>query len=179
MLMSQYYESTALGTMGPRGTNGNDSGCPYFDAYETSDGLYMAVGAYEPAFYNRFVDGLGLDLTTLPPQHDTSGWAELRRIFTATFAMKTRAEWTHQFDGIDACVVPVLTLAEAPADAHLRSRSTYIEIDGIPQAAPAPRFSRTPGAATRPPVQDSDALLTEAAFTPERIAELRASGAVD
>jgi alpha-methylacyl-CoA racemase len=135
-----------------RGTNRLDSGAPFYDVYRTADGGHMAVGALEPAFYDRFVRGLGLDPAGLPAQDDRAGWPELRACFTAAFAGRTRDEWTAVFAGSDACVTPVLSFGEAADDPHLAHRGSLIEVDGVRQPAPAPRFSRTPpGAPTIAP----------------------------
>jgi alpha-methylacyl-CoA racemase len=156
----------AGGWRGERGTNRLDSGAPFYDVYRTADGGHMAVGALEPAFYALFVRGLGLDPADLPPQDDRAGWPELRTRFTTAFAGRTRAEWTAVFSGSDACVTPVLTFDEAPDDLHLASRGTLIELDGVRQPAPAPRFSRTPpGTPTIPPSDPGDFDAVLAAWT--------------
>ncbi|WP_368680344.1 CaiB/BaiF CoA-transferase family protein (plasmid) [Rhodococcus opacus] len=128
-----------------RGENVLDTGAPYYEVYETSDGKCMAVGAIEPQFYAQFLSGLGLlDSTDLPAQNDVGQWDKLEKIFAETFRTKTRAQWTEIFDGTDACVTPVLTFAEATEDPHMVERASLIEIDGVMQAQTAPRFSRTP-----------------------------------
>jgi alpha-methylacyl-CoA racemase len=126
-----------------RGVNMLDTGAPYYDVYETSDGKYMAVGALEPQFYAAFINGLGLADADLPAQSDISHWDTLRKTFTAAFASRTRDEWTKVFEGTDACVSPVLTFTEAPDDPHMAARANLVEIDGVTQAQVAPRFSRT------------------------------------
>ena len=126
-----------------RGVNFLDSGAPYYDVYETSDGKYMAVGAIEPQFYAELLKGLELDDADLPGQGDITRWTELKKIFTDTFASRTREEWTAVFDGTDACVSPVLTFGEAPDEPHMAARANLVEIDGVRQAQVAPRFSRT------------------------------------
>lgn len=129
-----------------------DGGAPFYRCYETSDGKYVAVGAIEPQFYAALLDGLGLASDDLPHQLDVDSYPELHRIFAERFAGRTRDEWTQVFAGTDACVTPVLTWREAAADEHLRARSTVITADGVDQAAPAPRFSRSPaGPVGRPP----------------------------
>jgi alpha-methylacyl-CoA racemase len=128
---------------GARGTNRLDSGRPYYDVYATSDGGHMAVGAIEPQFYALLLDGLGLDPLTLPAQDDSDGWPELRTAFAAAFAARTREEWTAVFGGTDACVAPVLSFGEVAAHPHMAARRTVVELGGVPQPAPAPRFSRT------------------------------------
>ncbi|MGC4936073.1 CaiB/BaiF CoA transferase family protein [Gordonia sp. DT30] len=126
-----------------RGVNLLDTGAPYYEVYETSDGRYMAVGAIEPQFYAELIKGLGLTETDLPEQNDMANWPRLKQVFTDTFATRTRDEWAEIFEGTDACTSPVLTFAEAPADPHMAARSNLVEIDGVMQAQVAPRFSRT------------------------------------
>jgi alpha-methylacyl-CoA racemase len=135
-----------------------DTGAPFYDTYQCSDGRYVAVGALEPQFYAELLDGLGLDPGALPAQYDEAGWPALRAAFTSAFAARTRDEWAAVFAGRDACVTPVLSFAEAPAHPHLAARGTVIEIDGVRQAGPAPRFSRTPsGVPGSPPEPGADA----------------------
>jgi alpha-methylacyl-CoA racemase len=136
----------------PRGANLLDGGAPFYDTYRTADGGYMAVGALEPAFYAALLSGLRLDGDpALPEQYDRSGWPVLRARFADRFATRTRAEWTTVFETLDACVSPVLSPAEATAHPHNRARATFVEVAGVLQPAPAPRFERTPAAAARPP----------------------------
>ncbi|MGX6606804.1 CaiB/BaiF CoA transferase family protein [Micromonosporaceae bacterium Da 78-11] len=137
----------------PRGENLLDGGAPFYDTYRTADGAFMAVGALEPPFYAALLTGLGLhDDEDLPHQYDQDGWPVLRERFTACFAARTRAGWTEVFAGLDACVTPVLSPLEAPDHPHNRARATFVEVDGLAQPAPAPRFARTPSAPPRPPV---------------------------
>jgi alpha-methylacyl-CoA racemase len=137
---------TAMGAWGPeRGTNLLDGGAPFYDTYACADGGHVAVGALEPQFYAALLEGLGLDPASLPDQQDRSGWPVLRQTFTSAFAARTRDEWAERFAGTDACVTPVLTFEEAAVHPHLAARETYVRRDGVLQAAPAPRFSRTPG----------------------------------
>jgi len=129
-----------------------DGGAPFYRCYETSDGKYMAVGAIEPQFFAALLRGLGLAPDEVPGQLDIASYPRMREVFTERFASRTRDDWTGVFAGTDACVSPVLTWSEAAADEHLRARSTVITAHGIDQAAPAPRFSRTPaGPVGRPP----------------------------
>jgi alpha-methylacyl-CoA racemase len=137
---------TAMGAWGPeRGANLLDGGAPFYDTYACADGEYVAVGALEPQFYAALLEGLGLDPADLPEQQDRGGWPVLRRAFTDAFAGRTRDEWAERFAGTDACVTPVLSFEEAAEHPHLAARATYVRRDGVLQAAPAPRFSRTPG----------------------------------
>lgn len=130
-----------------------DGGAPFYRTYETSDGRYMAVGSIEPQFYAQLLAGLGLDADELPAQLDKSAFPEMHRLFADQFASKTRDEWTEIFAGTDACVTPVLTWSEAAGNEHLRARSTLVHANGVDQAAPAPRFSRTPAGPIGPPPQ--------------------------
>ncbi|MFE3188508.1 CaiB/BaiF CoA transferase family protein [Nocardia sp. NPDC059240] len=147
-----------------RGTNLLDTGMAFYDTYETSDGKYMAIGAIEPQFYAELLRGLQIDADSLPPQTEPGSQNELRKQFTETFKTKTRDEWAAIFDGTDACCTPVLTLTEAEQNAHIVARDGLIEIDGVVQHAPAPRFSRTPGGIPTPPPTTAtaiDSLWTE------------------
>ncbi len=127
-----------------RGANLLDGAAPFYRCYETADGGYMAVGAIEPKFYALLVHGLGLDSTELPGQYDRMRWAELRTRFQDVFLSETRQHWTEKFEDVDACVYPVLSMAEAPRHRHNQHRATFATIDGCVQPAPAPRFSKTP-----------------------------------
>ncbi|MFF8841293.1 CaiB/BaiF CoA transferase family protein [Streptomyces sp. NPDC015127] len=133
-----------------RGANLLDGGCPFYGTYETADGGYMAVGALEQRFYDEFVELLGIG-DQIPARKDFDRWGDLREAIAARFRTRTRAEWTAVFEGSDACVAPVLSLREAPAHPHIAARATFTDHGGITQPAPAPRFSATPGAVTRPP----------------------------
>ncbi|MFT4263370.1 MAG: CaiB/BaiF CoA-transferase family protein [Nocardioides sp.] len=134
-----------------------DGGMPYYSTYECSDGRHVAVGPIEPQFYAELGRLLGpylpppFDAAELPGQWDFDRLDELREILTATFRTRTMAEWAETFEGTDACVAPVLTLTEAADHPHLRARGTLVEVDGVLQPAPAPRFSRTPATLTTPP----------------------------
>ena len=121
-----------------------DGGAPFYRTYETSDGKYMAVGAIEPQFFAQLLDGLGLSADEVPNQFDIGAYPEMRKIFADRFASRTRDEWSAVFAGTDACVTPVLTWTEAAQNDHLLARSTVVSAHGVEQAAPAPRFSRTP-----------------------------------
>ncbi|MCW2865401.1 MAG: Alpha-methylacyl-CoA racemase [Actinoallomurus sp.] len=164
-----------------RGTNLLDSGAPFYDTYETADGLYMSVGALEPQFYAALLHGLGLADEDLPGQLDRDRWPETRARFTEVFKGRTREEWTEIFEGTDACVAPVLGLGEAPAHPHITARSGFMDVGGLTQPAPAPRFSRTPAETPAPPVragEHTDRALTDLGLSREEIAELRRCGAI-
>jgi alpha-methylacyl-CoA racemase len=121
-----------------------DGHAPFYDTYACADGRHVAVGALEPQFYAELLAGLGLDGEELPAQYDRSGWPVLRARFTEIFGGRTRDDWAATFAGTDACVTPVLAFDEVAAHPHVAARGTIVERDGLPQAAPAPRFSRTP-----------------------------------
>ncbi|WP_286185281.1 CaiB/BaiF CoA-transferase family protein [Streptomyces sp. XY431] len=135
-----------------RGVNLLDGGAPFYAVYPAADGGHLAVGALEPQFYAEFARLLELG-PDAPGQWDTARWPELRARIAARFATRTRAAWEAVFAGSDACVEPVLTMRQAHAHEHLASRGTYVEVDGVTQPAPAPRFSATPGALRRPPAR--------------------------
>ncbi|WP_067852231.1 CaiB/BaiF CoA transferase family protein [Nocardia shimofusensis] len=143
-----------------RGTNLLDTGMAFYDTYETADGRYMAVGAIEPQFYAELLKGLELDPADLPAQIDPSAQDDLRKLFTEKFKTKTRDEWAEIFAGTDACTTPVLTLSEATENEHIVARTGLVEIDGVVQHAPAPRFSRTPAAVPTPPPNEGTPIET-------------------
>lgn len=147
-----------------RGANLLDGGAPYYDTYTCADGRHIAVGCLEPQFYAAFLNGLGLDGEDLPVQSDRAGWPTLRARFTAVIVSKTRDEWAEIFAGTDACVTPVLAFDEVTRHPHIAARESIITLDGVPQAAPAPRFSRTPTTkprSPRPAGADTDAVLEQ------------------
>jgi alpha-methylacyl-CoA racemase len=182
LLTTSVHELAALGLWDERrGVNLLDGGAPFYGVYETADGEHMAVGALEPKFYGELLDRLGLPPGDLPPRTDRDRWPELRERLAAVFRTRTRAEWTEVFEDGDACVAPVLRPSEAAGHPHNRARGTFLPVGGSPQAAPAPRFSRTaPGAPEPPPApgQHTDEVLSNAGFDPEEIAGLRAAGAI-
>ena len=132
------------------GTNLLDSGAPFYETYETSDGGFLAVGAIEGRFYKEFIMGLGIDPSSLPHQYDMPKWPDMKERFAEVFRTKTRDEWMEIFEGKDACVAPILALNEVRNHPHNQERELLIELDGVPQPAPAPRLSRTPGQALEP-----------------------------
>ena len=163
-----------------RGTNLIDSGAPFYDAYETADGKWVAVGAIEAPFYRDLLKVLDVDE---PPeaQMDRSRWPSLHRRFAEVFRQQTRDEWCAAFEGTQACFAPVLSLWEAPEHPHNLARQTFTSVDGLVQPAPAPRFSRTPAQVTRPapkPGEHTEDLLAEWGLAAEEIERLRDSGAV-
>jgi alpha-methylacyl-CoA racemase len=145
-----------------RGTNMLDTGAPYYDVYECSDGRHVSVGSIEPQFYAELIEKLGLDPAALPGQNDVARWPELRAIFTETFLAHDRDHWAAVFAGSDACVAPVLSFAEIETEPHNTERDGFYKVGDSVFPMPAPRFSRTqPGTPTPPraPGQDNDAVL--------------------
>jgi alpha-methylacyl-CoA racemase len=164
-----------------RGTNLLDTGAPFYDTYRTADGGYVAVGALEPQFYAALLAGLGLTDAGLPGQHDRAGWPLLRERFAQTFASRSRDEWEQVFAGTDACVSPVLGLAEAPVHPHARARGSFVDVGGVVQPAPAPRFGRSAAGTPAPPPRpgaDTDSVLTGLGLSAEDVAGLRARGVI-
>ncbi|MGY1810054.1 CaiB/BaiF CoA transferase family protein [Blastococcus sp. SYSU D00669] len=156
-----------------RGANLLDGGAPFYGTYETSDGGYMAVGAIEPQFYAELLERLGLSAGDLPGQDDREQWDALRARLAKAFRGRTRDEWTAVFDGTDACVTPVLALDEAREHPHNRARGAFVEVGGIAQPAPAPRFARTPAPTPAAPSSGTDpAVLGEWGLPPEHAATL-------
>jgi alpha-methylacyl-CoA racemase len=133
-----------------RGGNWLDGSAPWYRPYLTADGRYVTVGALEPQFYAHLLERLGLDPDEWP-EWDTARWPAMNERLEAIFAARTLGEWCEILDGTDVCFAPVLTVDEAATHPHLAARGTYVEHDGRLQPAPAPRFSRTPGAIRRPP----------------------------
>lgn len=148
LLLGPFFAAVASGFWGPRGTNQLDGGAHFYNVYETADGQWVAVGAIEPQFFAELIERLGL--ADDGRQHDSTAWPEWKERLAAVFRTRTRAEWCELLEGTDACFAPVLAPGEVPAHPHIAARRTMIELNGVPQAQAAPRFSRTPAAA-RPP----------------------------
>ncbi|NMN58500.1 crotonobetainyl-CoA:carnitine CoA-transferase CaiB-like acyl-CoA transferase [Xanthobacter sp. SG618] len=146
-LMTNFFGMHAAGLMSlERGTNFSDSGAPYYDSYVCADGHYISIAPIEERFFAQLLERLGFDPASVPPQDDRAQWPRMRRLFADRFLERTRAEWCALLEGTDVCFAPVLTMAEAPAHPHMQARRVFLEIDGVTQPAPAPRFSRTPPA---------------------------------
>ena len=142
-LMTQPHGTFAAGMMtNERGTNITDSGAPFYDVYECSDGKWVAIGAVEKKFYAQVLRVLELD-SLLADQWNRATWGAAKTLIAQRIKRRSRDEWCAAFEGTESCFAPVLTLDEAPQHPHLQARGTYVEIDGITQPAPAPRFSRT------------------------------------
>lgn len=162
-----------------RESNLLDGGAPFYRCYETADGGYMSVGALEPQFFALLVEKAGLPETHTASQLDMSKWPSRHAVYAEAFRAKTRDEWTAIFEGTDACVAPVLDWNSAPEHPHMKARGTFVDVAGVRQAAPAPRFERTPASTPRPavaPGADTEATLAECGYQPDEIASMREQG---
>ncbi len=182
MLLTPFYSGRASGGWGPRGTNFIDTGAPFYDTYETADGKYVAIGAIEPEFYAQLVEGLGLsDDPDFTDPWDRDRWPVQRARFTEVFRSRTRDQWCAVFEGVDACFAPVLDPVEAPSHPHNVARRAFLDLRGVPQPSPAPRFSRTPAGTPSPPehagVVTAD-VLNDWGFSPADVAKLLDAGAL-
>ena len=169
--ISKLFGELAAGSwLDERGVNRVDGGSHYYHVYKTADAQYLSVGAMEPQFYRTFMTLLGCDPENIPEQHDRTRWPQLTAWVADCIGKRTLKEWEQVFDGHDACTAPVLSLVEAINDPHAAARSAFVTIDGTPQPAPAPRFSRTPGVAGPIPTpgQDTDTVLRELIGTRKR-----------
>ncbi|KAL0965706.1 hypothetical protein UPYG_G00284680 [Umbra pygmaea] len=168
----------------PRGENLLDSGAPFYDTYQTSDGKYVAVGAIEPQFYTQLIHGLGLDAAKLPPQMSFTDWPELKKIFTKQFATKSQEEWACVFDGTDACVTPVLSMDEVISHPHNQERASFHrDAEGEVTPNPAPVLSRTPAnvCLDRDPIigEHTRPVLEEFGFKPTEVDQLLSAGVIE
>lgn len=157
LLVGPYFGARESGFWGPRGTNHLDGAAPFYNVYETADGKWLSVGAIEPQFHAAFYRGIGMDE---PAQMERSIWPSGKVAVGERIRTKTRDEWMTIFDGVDACVAPVLAPTELPEHPHTAARQTTIRVGGVLQPAPAPRFSRTASVAGRPVHPGSDEITT-------------------
>jgi alpha-methylacyl-CoA racemase len=183
LLMMMIWSFKGMGFWKPeRGTNLLDTGAHFYDTYECADGRFISIGAIEPQFYTELLSLLGLEGEDLPHQMDRERWPELSDRFADVIRTKTRAEWEGIFEGSDACFAPVLSMDEAVDHPHNRERDAFVEVAGQYQPAPAPRFSRTPGAVSRPPAHAGqhtvEVLADWLGLGEAEIDGLRASGSV-
>jgi alpha-methylacyl-CoA racemase len=181
-LMAAIYGLRAAGRWtDERGENILDTGAHYYDVYETRDGKYVAVGSIEPKFYAELLRLTGLENQELPRQNDRPSWPGLKERVAAIFRTKTREEWCRIMEGSEVCFAPVLSMQEAPNHPHNRERGTFVEVDGVVQPAPAPRFSRTPSAIQRPPAnpgEHTEEALRAWGFSTAELEQLRSCGAI-
>lgn len=181
-LMTSTYGLKAAGMHdGPRGTNLLDSGAPFYDVYECADGRYVSIAPIEMKFRAHLFELIGLAPQWLERSKDRAAWPALRDLLAACFRERTRDQWAKLFEGTDACFAPVLSMDEAPYHAHQSARAAFIEVGGVSQPAPAPRFSRTPGPLPTPPEapgETADEAMCEWGFSAEEIAAFRQEGAL-
>jgi len=181
-LMAMFYGMKASGAWkDERHANMLDGGAHFYDTYETKDGKWVSIGSIEPQFYALLLEKTGVDRAEFEAQHDRDGWDNLRSKLAAVFITKTRDEWDQIMGGSDVCFGPVLSLTEAPKHPHNVARETFVEIDGVIQPAPAPRFSATPGAIQGPPPaigEHNDTALADWGFSAGDIAALKSAGAL-
>ena len=183
LLTAMFHGMRAMGFWSDeRGTNLLDTGAHFYEVYETADARFIAVGSIEPQFYGELLRLTGLAGDAgFAAQMDRSGWPALKRRLAEVFRTKTRDQWCSLMEGSDVCFAPVLSLSEAPGHPHLAQRATFTEVAGVTQPAPAPRFSRTPGAIQAPPAhpgQHTDEALEDWGFSATEVAGLRAAGGV-
>ena len=183
ILMTMIHAFHAAGIWNDeRGANALDSGAPFYEVYETADQKFVALGGIEPQFYAELLEGFGLTGDPLfAAQNDKANWPAMKDRVAAVVATRTRDEWVTVFDGTDACVAPVLSPWEAHLHPHNQARSTFVEVDGVVQPAPAPRFSRTPSSISRPPSVpggDTVSALLEWGIEEGTVAKLRETGAL-
>jgi alpha-methylacyl-CoA racemase len=179
-LMAMFYGMNAGGMWADkRGVNLLDSGAHFYDTYETKDGKWIALGSIEPQFYRELLEKAGITDSAFEAQMDRSAWPVLKKKIEAVVKSKTRDEWDTIMLGSDVCYAPVLSLEEAPKHPHNVARKTFIEIDGVVQPAPAPRFSRTEPEVQRAAAgRDTKAALTDWGFSNADVDALAKSGAV-
>ena len=180
-LMAMFFSLAGRGFAIERGANMLDGGAHFYNTYETADGQHVCVGAIEPKFYAELVQKADLDAERFHAQMDGGQWPARTEDLARVFKTKTRAEWCALLEGSDVCFAPVLSIAEAPAHPHNRHRHTFVEVDGLTQPAPAPRFSRTQASITHParrPGEDTRAVLRDAGLDDPAISALEEAGVV-
>lgn len=181
LLMSMMYTLKAMGQWSnERGSNLLDGGAFFYDTYRCADGKYLSLGAIEPQFYSLFLEQCGIVDAAFQAQWERGQWPLLKEKLALVIAQKSRDTWCALFEGTDACVAPVLDLDEAPLHPHNQARGTFVNVNGVVQPAPAPRFSRTPAATPRPPAGQAEgaAILADWGFPAAAIDALQAVGAI-
>ena len=183
VLMSMFFTMRAAGLWKEeRASNMLDGGAHFYDTYETKDGGYISLGSIEPQFYALLLEKAGLKVEDFTPQMDQSRWPEYKARLTDAIRQKTRDEWTEIMQGTDVCFAPVLALSEVADHPHNKARQSFVEMDGVIQPAPAPRFSRTAPELTvssRMAGEDSREVLAAAGYSPAEIDALVSVGAVN
>jgi len=175
--MAMFFTMGAAGAFkDQRGTDLLDGGAHFYDTYETGDGKYICLGSIEPQFYSLLLEKSGVDRTKFAPQMDPTQWPALKEELTRVFKTRTRDEWCKIMEGTDVCFAPVLSIFEAPNHPHNKARNSFVEIDGVMQPAPAPRFSRTVpkiSHGSKSPGADSAQVLANCGFSAAEIADLK------
>jgi len=181
-LMAMFYGFKAAGMWkDERRTNLLDGGAHFYDTYQCADGKWVSIGSIEPQFYALLLERTGIDDPQFKGQMNRDDWPQLREKLAAVMATKTQAQWCELMDATDVCFAPVLTLEEAPKHAHNAARRTFVELGGVTQPAPAPRFSATPGEIQGPPPAigaHNEAALTDWGFAAAEIETLKEQGAL-
>ncbi|NNM72771.1 CaiB/BaiF CoA transferase family protein [Enterovirga aerilata] len=181
-LMTMFYGMRAAGLHADeRGANLLDSAAPHYEVYECADGLFLSVAPIEGKFRDVLLKTIGIGPESLPDVGDSASWPRAKAMLAARFREKTRAEWCARLEGTDACVAPVLSMAEAPSHAHNAARGSFVTVDGVVQPGPAPRFLGTPSDPPTPPEPagaSTAAALRDWGIGPDRIAELLVSGTI-
>ena len=181
MWMFHSFEAMGLWDATERESNMLDGGAHFYDTYECADGEYISIGSIEPQFYALLKERAGLTEEDFGAQNDQSQWSEMKEKLTTVIKQKTQAQWSEIMEGTDVCFAPVLNFLDAPKHPANIARNTYIEVDGLVQPAPAPRFGRTPSEVRHgghDVGQDTDAVLTEMGFGEQELAGLRADGSI-
>lgn len=180
-LMAMFFSMADKGFINQRGTNMLDGGSHFYNTYETADGKYVCVGAIEPQFYTLLVQHSGVNAKDFEAQMDRGSWPEKRATLESIFKSKTRDEWCQIMEGTDICFAPVLSIWEAPNHPHNKHRETFIDVDGITQPAPSPRFSRTEAkvrGSARVPGQDTTEIMQDIGFSESEIDAMEQAGVV-
>ncbi len=180
-LMAMFFSMAGRGFDDERGTNLLDGGSHFYNTYETKDGQHVCVGSIEPQFYQLLVEKAGVDANHFGPQMDRDQWSGFKDELEDVFKTKTRGEWCEIMEGTDVCFAPVLSVFEAPNHPHNVHRGTFIEVDGVVQPSPSPRFSRTTAEishAARAPGEDSTEVLSSIGFARDELDTLREQGVI-
>jgi alpha-methylacyl-CoA racemase len=179
-LASIFYGLQAMGAWGAaRGANLLDGGAPFYDSFETADGRYITLAALEPKFFAQLAQALGLEPRFAQRQHDRRLWPDMRLAMANAVRQHTRDEWCAKLEGSDVCFAPVLSFEEAPLHAHARERGAFVNVAGVVQPAPAPRFDRTPASHPQPAPQvgqHTAEVLQQAGFSAAEVQALMAAG---
>ncbi|MDE0952017.1 MAG: CaiB/BaiF CoA-transferase family protein [Halioglobus sp.] len=181
MWMFYGFQSFGMWDETQRESNMLDGGAHFYDTYECADGEYISLGSIEPQFYALLKELAGLSEDDFGAQNDQAAWPAMKKQLTEIIKQKTQAQWCELMEGTDVCFAPVLNFMDAPKHPANVARNTYIEMDGLTQPAPAPRFSRTPSKVqhgAHEAGQDTDAVLLAMGFAEQELEGLKASGAI-